>query len=88
MSKANKVNLVLVLTLFATANAFGGGEMLKENFKNPPRECSLLPFWVWNDTLEKDKLKWQIDQMVEKGVYGGFIHARIGLNMGKTPYFS
>ena len=88
MSKANKVNLVLVLTLFATANAFGGVETLKENFKNPPRECSLLPFWVWNDTLEKDKLKWQIDQMVEKGVYGGFIHARIGLNMGKTPYFS
>jgi len=79
---------MLILILFATASVFGSEGTLKENFKNPPRDCSLLPFWCWNDTLEKDKLKWQIDQMVEKGVYGGFIHARVGLNMGQTPYFS
>ena len=88
MSKGSKVSLIFVLILLAAASAYGSEGTLKDNFKNPPRECSLLPFWVWNDTLEKDKLKWQIDQMVEKGIYGGFIHARIGLNMGKTPYFS
>ena len=88
MPKVNKANPIFVLILLVTVSSFGNVGTLKENFKNPPRESSLLPFWCWNDTLEKNKLKWQIDQMLEKGVYGGFIHARVGLNMGKTPYFS
>lgn len=61
---------------------------LAKNFKNPPSAYSLLPFWSWNGTLNPAKLKWQIDQMQEKGIDGAFMHARSGLDESKTPYFS
>ncbi len=61
---------------------------LKDQFKDPPHEYSMEPLWAWNGTLEPDKLVWQIDQMVEKGVYGAYMHARAGLDEGGTPYFS
>ena len=54
-----------------------------EEFKNPPRRYSALAFWFWNGRLEPEKLKRQIDEMADKGVYGGFMHARAYL---KTPY--
>lgn len=59
-----------------------------EAFKVPPGQYSVLPFWSLNNTLDTAKMNWQIDQMVDKGVYGAFMHAREGLNQGKTPYFS
>ncbi len=74
--------LLLPITLCAQDS-----ELLK-NFKNPPAEYSLLPFWSWNGTLQADKLIWQIDQMREKGIYGAFMHARAGLDESETPYFS
>lgn len=57
-------------------------------FKNPPSQYSLLPFWSWNNTLIPEKLNWQMDQMVDKGIYGAFMHARSGLDESATPYFS
>ena len=42
-----------------------------------------LPFWSWNDKLEKDKLIRQIREMKEDGYGGFFMHARSGL---KTEY--
>ncbi len=59
-----------------------------ENFKNPPKEYSIIPLWSWNGTLEPNELKRQIDLMMEKGVYGAFMHARAGIDKGRTPYFS
>jgi hypothetical protein len=56
---------------------------LIHDFKDPGREYSVLAFWFLNGELEKERLAWQIDQMVEKGVYGGFMHPRAYL---KTPY--
>ena len=38
-----------------------------------------LPFWSWNDKLEKDKLLSQIEWMKENGMGGFFMHARGGL---------
>ncbi|MEN6607743.1 MAG: hypothetical protein ABFD60_10900, partial [Bryobacteraceae bacterium] len=61
---------------------------LKKQFKDPPREYSIEPLWSWNGTLQREKLVWQIDQMVDKGVYGADMHARDGLDQSKTPYFS
>ncbi len=43
------------------------------------------PFWSWNDKLEKEELKNQIDKMKESGIDGFFMHARGGL---KTEYMS
>ena len=44
-----------------------------------------LPFWSWNDKLEKDKLLEQIAWMKKNGIGGFFMHARAGL---KTEYLS
>ena len=48
-------------------------------FYNPPRECSLMPFWFWNDELKDDELRQQIADFEAHGVYGFVIHPRIGL---------
>lgn len=76
--------LFLAVPLFMSAQT---GELAK-NFKNPPAKYSMLPFWSWNGTLKTEKLKWQIDQMMEKGIDGAFLHTRAGLDESETPYFS
>lgn len=58
--------------------------MLKE-FKNPSNQYRPIPFWSWNDKLEKEELKFQIDEMKKARVGGYFMHARSGL---KTKYLS
>jgi len=63
-------------------------DTLALHFKNPPPQFSILPFWSLNNTLDSTKMKWQIDQMLDKGVYGAFMHAREGLDQSATPYFS
>jgi hypothetical protein len=52
---------------------------LLAQFRNPPRECSLMPFWFWNDTLNDEALRRQIADFEAHGVYGFVIHPRIGL---------
>ena len=44
-----------------------------------------IPFWSWNDKLEKDKLIEQIRWMNDNGIGGFFMHARSGL---QTEYLS
>lgn len=48
------------------------------------REFRPVPLWSWNDDLEKEELKRQIEEMKKAGLGGYFIHAREGLI---TPYF-
>ena len=81
------VSLLLALTWKIQAQ-LEKQDFLKEKFKNPPKEYTMLPFWAWNGTLEPDKLIWQIDQMMDKGIYGAFMHARAGIDSSETPYFS
>lgn len=54
-----------------------------EKIKNPPREFSPAAFWFWYGVLDPEKLRKQINMMVEQGVYNGFMHARAYL---KTQY--
>ena len=42
-----------------------------------------VPFWSWNDTLDKDELVKQVEWMNDHGIGGFFMHARGGL---KTEY--
>ncbi len=81
---------VLAACLLLAAGVVPGQQSrsLKDQFRDPPREFSMEPLWSWNGTLERDKLIWQIDQMVDKGVYGAYMHARDGLDQSQTPYFS
>lgn len=44
-----------------------------------------IPFWSWNDKLEKSKLIDQIHWMNDNGIGGFFMHARSGL---QTEYLS
>lgn len=49
------------------------------------KEYRPIPFWSWNDKLEKEKLIDQIHWMKENGNGGFFMHARSGL---QTTYLS
>ena len=55
-----------------------------ERFNAYPLSKS-LPFWSWNDKLDKEKLASQIEWMNACNMGGFFMHARAGL---KTPYLS
>lgn len=57
-------------------------EFLKA-MKSPPPEFSPAAFWFWYGDLDSERMRKQIDMMVEQGVYNGFMHARAYL---KTPY--
>jgi len=59
--------------------------MNKDKFKNPERSYAPIPFWSWNDKLEKKEMLFQIKEMDEKGYGGFFMHSRKGL---VTPYLS
>lgn len=51
--------------------------------KQVEKKYKSLPFWSWNDELDKDRLVKQVEWMNENGIGGFFMHARGGL---KTPY--
>jgi hypothetical protein len=73
--------MVAWLLLAASANL----PQLYRDFRDPPRHYTVRPFWFWNGKLDSKELAWQIDQMVEQGVYGAYVHNRTGL---ETPYLS
>lgn len=59
-------------------------QLLKDLKKDLPRYQS-VPFWSWNDKLDKDILVEQIRWMKDNGIGGFFMHARGGL---RTQYMS
>jgi hypothetical protein len=70
-----------VTALFLLTITFQGikGQSVNDNFSDPSREFSVLPFWFWNDTLSEKEILRQIADFDEHGVYGFVIHPRIGL---------
>ncbi len=48
-------------------------------FRDPPRECSVMPLWFWNCELKEDGIRRQIADFEAHGVYGFVIHPRVGL---------
>lgn len=53
-----------------------------KEFNNPGSIYRPAPFWSWNDKLDKEELKRQIDEMADKGWGGYFMHSRVGLVTG------
>ena len=41
--------------------------------------CRSVPFWSWNGDLDVEETRWQVREMTEKGMGGGFMHSRPGL---------
>ena len=59
------------------------GEVLTEqNFKSPPRELGILPFWFWNGEMNEEEMEWQLREYKDKGIPGLFIHGRFGEKIG------
>ena len=56
-----------------------------KEFKNPEVKYRPKPFWSWNDKLEPNEVRRQVDEMAKAGLGGFFMHARGGL---KTEYLS
>lgn len=53
------------------------------NFRNPPREYGILPFWFLNGELDLDEMRYQLKEFREKGMPGIILHGRFGLEI---PY--
>lgn len=47
--------------------------------ENPENQYKSTPFWSWNDKLDPEMLRWQIQEMKKANVGGYFMHARGGL---------
>lgn len=58
-------------------------ENLDEIFANPGSAYRGAPFWAWNDRLDPETLREQIDVFQQMGMGGFHMHVRIGLD---TPY--
>lgn len=56
-----------------------------DELKIDTKKYKSIPFWSWNDRLEKEELIRQIDWMKQNGIGGFFMHARSGL---RTEYMS
>lgn len=58
---------------------------IQELLQNPTADYRPLPFWSWNDKLDTDMIRFQIQEMKKAGMGGFFMHARGGL---ETEYLS
>ena len=59
------------------------GEFLTpQNFKTPPIEMGILPFWFWNGEMDEKEMEWQLREYKSKGICGTFIHGRFGESIG------
>jgi hypothetical protein len=58
---------------------------VKALFKNPPREYSTGPLWVWNDLLTEEQIRSTLRDLAGQKVKQVWVHPRPGL---MTPYLS
>ncbi len=58
---------------------------VKSLFKNPPREYSTGPLWVWNDLLTEQQIRDTLRDLADQKVKQVWVHPRPGL---MTPYLS
>ncbi|WAG66913.1 hypothetical protein LL037_07220 [Clostridium estertheticum] len=62
-------------------------ENQRNEFINPLDEYTPIPFWFWNDDLDKNEIIRQINDFSNKGVNAFVIHPRIGIPK-KIEYLS
>ena len=56
-----------------------------KNFIDPPADDRLVPFWIWNGTIEENEIVRQIREMADKGLGGFCLTTGPGLQI---PYLS
>lgn len=60
---------------------------LLEQIKNPPKEFTPIPFWFFNDSFDKGRIRRQLEDYADKGVSALVLHPRIGIPR-EIPYLS
>ena len=55
-------------------------EILCDIWKNPGASFSPMPFWFWNDELDREELLRQVDDFHKKGIDGFILHPRMGMS--------
>lgn len=83
-----RARLLLSLLLLLGAGAALAAEdsaSVQAAFKQPPREYSSAPLWVWNDLLTEDEVLGTLRALADEGYRQVFVHPRPGL---MTPYLS
>lgn len=58
---------------------------VKKLFRNPPREYSTGPLWVWNDLITDEQIRSTLRDLARQQVKQAWVHPRPGL---MTPYLS
>ncbi len=69
----------------STVNPLQPANPFQPAFESPEAEHTACPFWFWNGDMEPSEIIRQIGLMVDKGIRGFVIHARVGLSV---PYLS
>lgn len=54
-------------------------DKLEQRFRNPGSEFRSFPFWAWNDKMNTEMVREQVEWMKQAGNGGFFIHSREGL---------
>ena len=55
----------------------------RDAFRAPDRAFGILPFWFLNGELDPDEMRYQLKELMDKGMQGVILHGRYGLEM---PY--
>jgi hypothetical protein len=69
----------------ATPDGAVDSSRVKALFKDPPREYSTGPLWVWNDMLTEEQIRSTLRDLAGQKVKQVWVHPRPGL---MTPYLS
>jgi hypothetical protein len=59
--------------------------LVKKLFRNPPRDSSTGPLWVWNDLLTEEQIRSTLRDLAAQRIQQVWVHPRPGL---MTPYLS
>jgi hypothetical protein len=77
--------LLYGVPVLAAPDAAVGSAHARALFKNPPREYSTGPLWVWNDLLTEQQIRDTMRDLAGQKVKQVWVHPRPGL---MTPYLS
>ena len=81
------LSATLVISVLGAGRVCGGTEwaQAKALFRDPPREYSTGPLWVWNDLLTERQVRETLRNLAGQKVKQVWVHPRPGL---MTPYLS
>ncbi|MDW8310665.1 MAG: hypothetical protein RMK20_14925, partial [Verrucomicrobiales bacterium] len=65
--------------LVAATGAEPDSARVKKLFRNPPRDYSTGPLWVWNDRLTEEQIRSTLRDLAAQRIQQVWVHPRPGL---------